>query len=148
MQADTVVYDFGSIAEWLSALGTIAATVVALWLALRDTSEQLDATLWTHDATFSLIVINVGAKPVVLSKIDFEFGRFRPIADGSMEVFLTRRALPKTLAIGEDFQGNMVLNYTPSFLPDRLYKQRRARIIGNRRLFFVATTGSAQRPLH
>lgn len=66
-----------SFGNWLSAIGTIAATVIALWLALRDRMLHMRAnfntattTLHRHDKLdnhgFMLDFTNIGARPITV----------------------------------------------------------------------------------
>jgi hypothetical protein len=145
MQTVTVVYDLGGLAEWLSAIGTIAATFLALWLALRDDSERLAFSVHAYRGALDIIVFNSGTKPLVLRDVDFQVGRFRSEGEHSIESILAGRGLPTKLAPGENFTHNYPLSYEPSYLPDRLYELASSKVPWNRQLYFVATTGSGQR---
>ena len=77
-------------ANWLAALGTIAAVVVALWLAYRQDKPRLilqaDISLvWVEKGTeknreyLSVRAINVGDKPVTITRLSIRFGLFRKL---------------------------------------------------------------------
>lgn len=67
------------ISDWInlaSAVGTIGATMVALWLALRTTSRYIDATfVWEAASSYqpTLLVQNISTKLVVLESIRVKY---------------------------------------------------------------------------
>ena len=67
------------ISDWInlaSAVGTIGATMVALWLALRTTSRHIDATfVWEVASSYhpTLLVQNTSSRIVVLASIEVRY---------------------------------------------------------------------------
>ena len=66
------------ISNWInlaSAIGTIGATTVALWLALRDTGRHVDGTfIWEAASSYLpiLLIQNTSRKIFVLESIEFK----------------------------------------------------------------------------
>lgn len=64
------------ISNWInlaSAIGTIGATTVALWLALRDTGRHVDGTfIWEAASSYQpiLLIQNISRKIFVLESIE------------------------------------------------------------------------------
>ena len=105
-----------SFGNWLSAFGTIAATVVALWLALRDRMLHMQATFNTAVTTltrsdtldnrgFMLEFTNIGARPITVTghewQLPFQKHRllFMPHMDTRAAAICTR--LPCELTDGK-----------------------------------------------
>lgn len=76
-----VIYDLGNIADWLSAIGTIGATIVALYLANREVKPRAKVTFKysylidgmknnvSYEPVFiSVEIINLGAVPIYLKE--------------------------------------------------------------------------------
>lgn len=69
--------NWGNVADWVSAGGTIGASIVALWIALRADRTRVRVTLaeigWdkTDPAglRLDLLVSNAGGRPVVIDSI-------------------------------------------------------------------------------
>lgn len=77
-------------ANWLSAIGTIAAVVVALWLARRQDQPRVAiqaevSLVWFEKGSeknreyLSVYAVNVGDRPVTISHLSLRFGLFRKL---------------------------------------------------------------------
>lgn len=77
-------------ANWLSAIGTIAAVVVALWLARRQNQQRVAikaevSLVWFDKGSeknreyLSVCAVNVGDRPVTISHLSLRFGFFRKL---------------------------------------------------------------------
>lgn len=76
-----VTYNFGNIADWLSASGTIAAVITSLYLANRDnkkvanimTVHQFGKNEWGEEdkskENLQISIVNVGNKTIHIMKI-------------------------------------------------------------------------------
>jgi len=140
-----ITYDLGNAADWASALGTIAAAGLALWLALRERRERLGATFDATSSRLVVIIFNAGTRPIVLKEIGMELGRFRPEEEESIESILAARRLPRLLRFGEDERFEHDLSSHKSYLPDRLYELANRKSRWNRQLYFTLTTGSGRK---
>jgi hypothetical protein len=105
-----------SFGNWLSAVGTIAATALALWLALRDRMLHMRATFSTVVTTlartdtldnhgFMVEFTNIGARPITVTghewQLPFQKHRllFMPHMDSRSAAITTR--LPCELTDGK-----------------------------------------------
>lgn len=69
---------FESCSFWdaLSAIGTLGATIVALWLALRDTSKRLSILfIWDAIEFYCPVIIlsNIGIIPIAVKRITLSY---------------------------------------------------------------------------
>ena len=82
-----VVYDLGNIADWLSAIGTVGAVVVALYLANREKKPKAKVSCTVDYAvdTFggmseepvqvSVKIVNRGSVPIYLSECSIQVSK-------------------------------------------------------------------------
>ncbi len=113
---DRETWEFiNSFADWFSALGTIAAVVVSLYLALRETGARLRVTAGVYhlitpgevpaesDEYFQIQVTNIGFRDVIIRGIIWRAGFFRKKHFIQMPPSnLLSDQLPKKLAHGEE----------------------------------------------
>ena len=77
-------------ANWFAAIGTIAAVVVALWLARRQDQPRVSlraevSSVWFEEGSeknreyLSVYAVNVGDRPVTISHLSLRFGLFRKL---------------------------------------------------------------------
>jgi hypothetical protein len=91
-----VIYDLGNIADWLSAIGTNAAVITALYLAKRETKPKaritskfghiVDAINGVSDepSYVSVEIVNQGLVPIYLTECSIQVGKDRLVfLDGS-----------------------------------------------------------------
>nr|WP_298719402.1 hypothetical protein [uncultured Steroidobacter sp.] len=143
-----ITCDLGNLADWLSALGTIAATSLALWLALRDGKDRVGFTVTADSQKLVVIVFNAGVRPVVIRAIEMALGRIKPVREQSIESILEGPVLPVVLRPGEDVRFERELSRYKSYLPDRLFQASEKKFRWNRQVYFVVTTGSDRRIRH
>jgi len=112
-----------SFAPWISALGTIAISGLALWLSVRDKVIRVDCRLsiaqiaWSTQTTlnswaYEISFINIGARPVTITGFEWyykshPFGRLQrkmtfPHMDQRFSLLCTK--LPAKLTDGEQGQ--------------------------------------------
>jgi hypothetical protein len=77
-------------ANWLSAIGTIAAVVIAFWLAHRQGQPRVSiqaevSPVWFEKGSeknreyLSVCVVNMADRPVTISHLSLRFGLFRKL---------------------------------------------------------------------
>ena len=88
------------ISDWInlaSAVGTVGATIVALWLALREGQKRVDATFVWESATNyqpTLLVQNTSNRIVVVKSIEIRYNRKRvSIIKAEEESSLSKHAI-------------------------------------------------------
>lgn len=82
-----VVYDLGNIADWVSAIGTVSAVVVALYLANRDKKprakvsssysyafNQIDG-MSPEPISITIDIVNQGTMPIYLSECTIQISK-------------------------------------------------------------------------
>jgi len=134
--------EWGDVATWLSAFGTIAATGVALWLALRPRFERLTLGFGLASNRLDIFIVNASDRPIAIEEIEFKLGRWGPPIDAVLD-FLFSRPM-KTPAVLQPRQAGTFgvhLGREPSDLPYRLNHEHRARTRLDRALFLIVTTG-------
>jgi hypothetical protein len=140
----TVIYDVGSLSDWMSAGATILATGVALYLAVRDDIERLGVVVHVVGRDFEITVVNKSRTPVVITDVEFQIGGFRPASDDSMETILAGKILPLRLGPFEAGTMRETLSYEPSYLPDRLAQLAASKSRFNRSLYVYVATASGR----
>ena len=76
MSTIAVNIDLGNLWDILSAIGTIAAAVIALWLALDERKRKITgAFVWDGGTQFcpQLMLCNSGKKAIVINCVDFVY---------------------------------------------------------------------------
>lgn len=129
-ELETTLNIISTIADVLAAVGTVAAVIVALYLARRDENVRLQVHSGFYEqfvrgpsgghqgSSFGLFATNIGRRPASISAIDLKVGLWKPA------VFLLmfppdsyNTVLPTTLEDGEQatflmpkkqFEGEMV----------------------------------------
>ncbi|WP_346216374.1 hypothetical protein NSQ14_11855 [Caldifermentibacillus hisashii] len=99
MYLSTIIYDLGSITDWLTAIGTISAVIVALYLSRRDTKPKAKVStsfsylvyLYGVDDSPEFLtvgIVNQGLVPIHLKECTISMGRKNRAAfpDGSHNV--------------------------------------------------------------
>ena len=88
------------ISNWInlaSAIGTIGATTVALWLALRDTGRHVDGTfIWEAASSYQpiLLIQNTSGKIVVLESIEIKYyGKIAYMIDATEDFKFARQSI-------------------------------------------------------
>jgi hypothetical protein len=141
-----ITVNLGDLADWLSAIGTVAAVVVALWLATRAESERLIVGISLADDKLEVHVSNAGIQPILIRKLQLQLGFWRPFDYKFLELVLVHaQRLPRRLAGGESTTIDIGINYNKSYLPDRLKTAWLQRSRVDRAAFFVLTTGQGRR---
>lgn len=125
-----ITYDIGSLTDWFSAIGTLAAVIVALYLARRrrkplahvkaDIAHYVSSNGQIYDKKISAKIINIGEMPFTVEACSVETKKKQWIAfaDGSHEV-------KGLLNPGE--QKEAILDYSlikEQFLRDGLKKKK------------------------
>ena len=89
-----------SISNWInlaSAIGTIGATTVALWLALRDTGRHVDGTfIWEAASSYQpiLLIQNTSRRIVVLESIEIKYyGKIAYMIDATEDFKFARQSI-------------------------------------------------------
>ena len=103
-----------SFSNWLSALGTIAAVVVSLWLATRATRLQCQASVGhrlvieqgakeNYPEIVVFNIVNTGERPIRVTSIGWRVGFFRWRRD-AMQMFdrVQSSAMPIELTHGQE----------------------------------------------
>lgn len=110
-----VTYDLGSITDWLSAIGTVGAVIVALYLARSDRKPK--AKVYARfsyligmgslpDEPFQITVgiVNLGSFPIYLNECTVKLGKDKlAFKDGSHNV-------KKLLQAGEYYEHSLDYN--------------------------------------
>lgn len=135
--------EWGDAATWLSALGTIGATVVALSLALRPRFERLTVGVGLVSNRLDVFVVNASDRPIAIEDIGMQLGRWgrQPVDDGLAFMFTQPKRTPAVLQPRQAETFGVSLSREPSYLPDRLNQAHQARTRLDRALFLVITTG-------
>ena len=88
------------ISNWInlaSAIGTIGATTVALWLALRDTGRHVDGTfIWEAASSYQpiLLIQNTSGKIVVLESSEIKYyGKIAYMIDATEDFKFARQSI-------------------------------------------------------
>lgn len=75
-----ITYDLGNLADWLAALGTISAVIVALYLSRKDEKPRArvkstfsygvtyDGKMTEHPIHISMEIVNIGKVPINLEE--------------------------------------------------------------------------------
>ena len=83
-----IVYDLGSISEWLTSIGTIGAVIVALYLSKKDEKPRakvkstvsyvvgMEMNLPRTPIYISLEIVNTGKIPIHLAECTIQMSRF------------------------------------------------------------------------
>lgn len=115
-----VVYDLGNIANWLNAIGTISAVIVALYFSKREVRPRAIATVRfsygvsplgvTEDPIMiSAEIVNLGLIPIQLKECTIALGKEKMVfLDGSHSV-------DNVIKPGESYEHH--LNYEDPFVP-------------------------------
>lgn len=144
MQCPSVIYDLGNVTDWLTAVGTVGAIIVSLWIALRSSRERVDISLYVRNSFLHIVVANNNSAAVLLRELYFQVGWFRENRDDYLKGYLGE-SIPKSLAPYETFNAQFAFQYFKSYLPDYLYALAEKKLPWNRQLYFVAVTGSGRR---
>ena len=83
-----IVYDIGKITDWISAIGTLGAVIVALYLARRERKPRAkvnakfsylvyDTGVYRIPCSVSVEIVNVGLAPIYLKECTFKIGKNR-----------------------------------------------------------------------
>ena len=78
--------NWGSVADWASAFGSVAAVITALYLA--STSQRIKLNAWCghrvvagggipNESLISIMVTNIGGRPATISNIGIKVGLFK-----------------------------------------------------------------------
>ncbi|MCJ0933022.1 hypothetical protein MST22_17865 [Virgibacillus halodenitrificans] len=88
MEEINIVYDLGKITDWLSAIGTIGAVIVALHLSRKDRKPQAkvtasfgygvtnDGNVSTDPLYISIEIVNQGIVPIYLSEATIQLNKW------------------------------------------------------------------------
>lgn len=121
MYVYNVIYDLGSITDWLTALGTIGAVIVALYLSRRETKPRAKVTASFSHAVgpfgvsedpiaISAEIVNLGLIPIHLKECTIALGKKKMIfPDGSQNV-------DKLINPGELYQHQLNYEFIKTFL--------------------------------
>lgn len=87
-----VTYDLGSVADWLSAIGTIGAVIVALYLAHKDRKPRVKVTskfnyLVYEDGSIDDDPINISCEIVNLGQLPLSLNECTIVLQGKKMVF-------------------------------------------------------------
>ncbi|NLY44633.1 MAG: hypothetical protein GX053_01370 [Tissierella sp.] len=112
-----IIYDLGNIADWLSAIGTLSAVIVALYLANREHKPRAKVTAkYSHivyDTGIERVpyaicvdIANIGSMPIYLKECTFKVGK-------NQRMIFNRgdHNVDKLLSIGEMYSHE--LSYEP-----------------------------------
>jgi hypothetical protein len=110
------VYDLGTFADWLSALGTLSAVIVALYLANRDRKPRAEVTSSVSYSITSLgasqgpvalnfSVVNIGIIPIHLKECSIQVSK-RSI-DRMIFVEGSHHKVDKLLGPGEHYEHTL-----------------------------------------
>lgn len=118
-----IVYDIGTLADWLTAVGTISAVVVALYLSRKDDKPRarvkasvshlmtVDEGVSPYPVSISLGIVNTGKIPIHLAECTVQANRFNKqrltFLDG-------RHKVERMLHPGEFYEHS--LEYEPIFI--------------------------------
>jgi len=143
MGSKVVVYDIGKITDWLSAIGTIGAVIVALYLANRERRPRamVEASFTylvdeisgipNEPITISVRIVNTGFIPIHLKECTVQMDKKRRM------VFLDgRHRVEKILQQGEGYEH--VLDYHQ--VKNALRKELGAKNI-RRKIYFIDARG-------
>jgi len=75
-------WNWGSVADWVSGLGSFAAVITALYLAKKKQRIKLKGScgiraFGSHQNLLVIYVVNAGSRIAVISHIEMRVGRFR-----------------------------------------------------------------------
>jgi hypothetical protein len=114
-----MLYDFGNVADWISALGTISAVIVALYLASRERKPRAFVSSNVGYAVYEggisedpiqigFNIVNTGLIPIYISECTIQISKWSKdrltFRDGS-------HSIKKLLGPGEHLEH--VLDYHP-----------------------------------
>ncbi|WP_443660467.1 hypothetical protein [Clostridium algidicarnis] len=129
-----IIYDLGNIADWLSAIGTISAVIVALYLAKRDVKPKLKVIskfsylvdsingFSTEPFQLSVEVVNQGLVPVSLTECSISVGKERMMfSNGCQNV-------NKLLNSGEFYVHNLDYQPIKNYLIERNIKKLKTHV--------------------
>jgi len=112
--------EWGSIADWVSGIGSLAAAVVALYVALSAQKVKLRGYAGhrliigpgqPRVDVFAVSVTNISQRPTVITNVGFTFGWWRWKRHGIVTFMQDQfsHGIPKPLADGETANWNVPL---------------------------------------
>ena len=122
MNIFSVVYDLGNIADWLTAIGTISAVIVALFLSNRDRKPKgkvkasvsygidMDYNLITQPISISLEIVNQGLIPMTLVECNLKYKNKR------LMFFDGHHKIDKKIEPGERYEHNIPFDPIAKFM--------------------------------
>jgi hypothetical protein len=141
----TLAVTASDVATWLTAIGTVGAVIVALWLARRSDSERLVLGSNLTDRQLEIYVVNTSDRPIHVRDADLHVGRWRPDVDDGLELLLSQQGrLPFRLDARDSLTLSASISYERSYLPDRLRQAWSKRLRLDRALYLVLTTGQGK----
>jgi hypothetical protein len=113
--------NWGSVADWVSGIGSLTASVVALYVALDSKRIKLRGYAGTRlivgqgrpsREILAVSATNVSQRPTVISNISFTFSVWRWRRQGIVTFFesVDTHGIPKTLVDGETGSWHVPLN--------------------------------------
>ncbi|EKY4111163.1 hypothetical protein ACYTSK_21895 [Pseudomonas aeruginosa] len=101
---DTLITALGSVGDWVSGLGALAAAIIAICLAdkqRRDNSARMEINQHFTEDNFTIDLISVGEKPATVRGIYIRSPRLRKQAMISRPPILKPNAIPARFEYGE-----------------------------------------------
>lgn len=110
--------EWGTVADWVSGIGSLSASIVAIYLArssqrIRLTHSFRPATLFyadgRRDPIFSISAANVSTRPTTITNISFSAGRGNKRINAVIQLQGLPRSssIPVTLADGQSASWNI-----------------------------------------
>ena len=120
---------WGSIADWVSGIGSLSAAIVALYVALSARRIKLQGYCGERLVlgpsqprvdVFSVSVTNISQRPTVITNIGFTFGIWLWKKHGIITFMQNQHGhgIPKTLSDGETGNWNVPLGEDKKWLKD------------------------------
>ena len=125
--------NWGSIADWVSGIGSLAAATVALYVALSSQRVKLRGYCGhrlilggpePQFEVFSVSVTNISQRPTVITNVGFTFGIFRWKRHGLITFMQDdiSHGIPKTLSDGETANWNVRLGPNQKWVKELIEK--------------------------
>jgi hypothetical protein len=127
--APSQVIEWGSVADWVSGSGSLAAAIVALYVAQSSQKVRLNCTVGLrliiglgspHLSVVSVHVTNTSQRPTVITNVGFTFGfwRWKRYAIINLPLTHISAGIPKSLVDGESASWSIALNPQPNWIED------------------------------
>ena len=113
------VYDLGNIAEWVSAVGTVSAVIVALFLARKEVKPKAkvfvsfqyivshENNISDNPINYAIDIVNIGRVSIHLQECSVEIKKFFKKSNHKLTFFDGSGNIDKILSPGESYSTTL-----------------------------------------